>query len=1035
MQGKGIVKFFLVVMTFVCLLQYLFVLPTNKVENAADEYAEAQAAVAEPENQRAARRAARTAYLDSMSSEKVFSIPLLKDYTYQELKGQQLALGLDLKGGMSVVLQVDLKEFIRALSNNYKDPTFENALKNAEAAQRNAQADYVSLFVDEYQKIANGKTLASIFARSGALPGEVNFDMSDGQVETILRTKADETVELTFGLLKQRIDKLGVTQPNVSLDASRDLIVVELPGIDNPERARQFLKAAANLEFWNVYRNSDAGMLQGFFDANELLRKTVGGEEVTQEILRIDTTYAMDADGNNTEEIASLDTIYDSNQLGQQGPLFDVFTINQGSYSPSVMGTALKNQRKVISGENGYLQQPDIKRFFPQDVVFRWSKDPIPLRNGDETNPIAENTYQLYAIKKLPNSDKAPLSGERVVAASSNPDPQTNEVAISLKMDQEGAQKWGRMTTQAAQDNNREIAIVLDNEVVSAPRVINPITSGDSQITGDFSIQEGEDLAAVLEIGKLPAELDIIQESLVGPSLGAKNIRSSIMSLVIGFALLLGFMIFYYAGGGIVSILALLLNLFFIFGALASYGTVLTLPGIAGILLTIGMAVDASVIIYERIREELRDGKSMLVSIQDGFSNSYSAIIDANVTTLLVAFVLNYFGLGPIKGFAVVLIIGVISSLFTAVLVGRLMIDYWTKTKGNTMNFSSGFSKNAFANLKVDWLGKRKMAYGISAAIILLGIGSMFVRGFDLGVDFKGGYSYNVTFEQPMTADQIRTTMTDVFGSQPTVKAVDTENTYNIVTDYLVDNTADDTDSLVLAKFHEGIVAVTGEQLAFKDFTDTESSGTHLISSSKVGATIADDIKTSAFYSAVIALLFIFLYIAVRFSKWQYSAGAVAALFHDVLVVLSIFSIFHGILPFGLEIDQNFIAAILTVIGYSINDTVVVFDRIREFLNMYVKKGKEEVINMAINSTVSRTVITSLTTLFVVGILFVFGGASIRGFAFALLIGILVGTYSSIFIATPVMSDLTGDLEPRVAKKTEKTGTFNRREVSERQEP
>ncbi|MEL7021376.1 MAG: protein translocase subunit SecD, partial [Bacteroidota bacterium] len=733
---------------------------------------------------------------------------------------------------------------------------------------------------------------------------------------------------------------------NVSLDASRDLIVVELPGIDNPERARTFLKAAANLEFWNVYRNSDAGIFQGFFDANEQLRKLVGGAEtLTQEILRVDTTYVVDADGNDTDEVAKLDTIYDNSQLGQQGPLFDVFTLNQGSYSAAVMGTALKNQRNSILS---YLEKPEIKRLFPQDVVFRWSKDPIPLRNVDETNPIAENTYQLYAIKKQPNTENAPLTGERVVSASSNPDPQTNEVAISLKMDQEGAQKWGRMTTRAAQDNNREIAIVLDNEVVSAPRVINPITSGDSQITGDFSIQEGEDLAAVLEIGKLPAELNIIQESLVGPSLGAKNIQSSIMSLAIGFALLLGFMIFYYAGGGIVSIIALLLNLFFIFGALASYGTVLTLPGIAGILLTIGMAVDASVIIYERIREELRDGKSMLVAIQDGFSNSYSAIVDANVTTLLVAFVLNYFGLGPIKGFAVVLIIGVISSLFTAVLVGRLLIDYWTKTKGNDMKFSTGFSEGAFSNLKTDWLSKRKIAYGISLAIIGLGVVSMVVRGFDLGVDFKGGYSYNVTFEEAATAEQIRTTLTDVFGSEPTVKAVDTENTYNIVTDYLVDQTGDDTANEVMAKLHEGVVKATGSNVTLEQFRDTEHTGTHVVSSSKVGPTIADDIQTSALYSAVVALLLIFLYIAVRFEKWQYSAGAVAALFHDVAIVLSIFSILHGFVPFGLEIDQTFIAAILTVIGYSINDTVVVFDRIREFLNMYVKKGKEEVINMAI---------------------------------------------------------------------------------------
>lgn len=1036
MQGKGIVKFFLVVMTFVCLIQYLFILPTNKVENAADEYAQSMAAKAEPENRVAAEKAARTAYLDSMSSEKVFSIPLLKDYTYQELKGQQLALGLDLKGGMSVVLQVDLRDFIRALSNDSKDPTFKEALEKASEAQKSAQSDYVSLFVDEFQEMANGKKLASIFARSGAIPQEVSFDTSDGEVERIIRTKANETVQLTFDLLKQRIDKLGVTQPNVSLDAARDLIVVELPGIDNPERARSFLQAAAKLEFWNVFRNSDAGIIQGFVDANEQLRKTEGASTTVEEpeILRIDTTFVIDSLGSTTTEIASLDTIRaNDNILGQQGPLFDLFVLNQGSYSPAVMGTAEKNKRKQITE---YLDRPEIKKLFPQDLVFRWSKDPINLRGLDEDADVSENTYQLYAIKKERNSEAAPLTGEHVVSAGSNPDPQTNEISISLKMDNYGAKTWGRMTTAAAQDNNREIAIVLDDEVVSAPRVINPITSGDSSISGDYSIQEGEDLAGILEIGKLPAETRIIQESLVGPSLGAKNIQSSIISLGIGFFLLLLFMVFYYGGGGVVSIIALLMNLFFIFGALASYGTVLTLPGIAGILLTIGMAVDASVIIYERIREELREGKSLMVAIQDGFSNSYSAIIDANVTTILVAIVLAYFGLGPIKGFAVVLIIGVISSLFTAVLVGRLMIDYWTRTKGNNLSFSTGMSKDTFANLKIDWLGKRRVAYMISGAIILLGIGSMFVRGFDLGVDFKGGYSYNVQFDQDVTAEQLRETLTTTFGSAPTVKAVDAGNTYNIVTDYLVDDTAEDAADRVMVKLHEGISSVIGAGLTLDKFKATDSDGTHVISSSKVGPTIADDIQTSAFYSAIFALLLIFLYIFIRFSKWQYSMGAVAALFHDVLVVLSIFSIFHGIFPFTLEIDQTFIAAILTVIGYSINDTVVVFDRIREFMNQYVSKSKEEIINMAINSTVSRTIITSLTTLFVVAILFFFGGASIRGFAFALLVGIIVGTYSSIFVATPVMSDLTGELEPRVAKQDKTKGSFNRRNATaQQQEP
>jgi SecD/SecF fusion protein len=525
----------------------------------------------------------------------------------------------------------------------------------------------------------------------------------------------------------------------------------------------------------------------------------------------------------------------------------------------------------------------------------------------------------------------------------------------------------------------------------------------------------------------LPAETKIIQESLVGPSLGQQNIDRSTNSLLIGFLLLLGFMVFYYGGGGIVAIIVLFLNLFFIFGALASYGTVLTLPGVAGIILTVGMAVDANVIIYERIREELREGKSVAAAISDGFQNSYSAIIDANVTTILTAFVLAYFGLGPIKGFAVVLIIGVLSSLFTAVLVGRLIIDWWVG-KGRNITFFTGFSKDVLSDLTIDWLSKRKMAYIISGSLIALGLVSFVARGFELGVDFKGGYSYNITFDQSqeINADDLRDALTVAFEGEPTVKAVDTENTFNVVTDYMVDNTDDNASDMVMEKLYEGVNNIMGGSLVLDNFKSPDGEGTYVSSSSKVGPTIADDIKNSAYYATIFALLLIFLYIFIRFSKWQYSMGAVAALFHDTMIVLAIFSIGHGILPFSLEIDQAFIAAILTVIGYSINDTVVVFDRIREFMGLYTKKSKEEVINMAINSTISRTVITSLTTLLMVAILFVFGGSSIKGFAFALLVGIVVGTYSSVFVATPVMSDLTGDLKPSSSKRGDNKKGFSK---------
>jgi len=557
--------------------------------------------------------------------------------------------------------------------------------------------------------------------------------------------------------------------------------------------------------------------------------------------------------------------------------------------------------------------------------------------------------FALYAIRT--DGREAPLQGDRITNASVNTDPQTGQVLVSLSMDNQGASIWSGMTAEAVQDGQRPIAVVLDNEVASAPNVNSQISGGSSQISGSFTMTEGQDLASILKIGKLPASTNIIQESLVGPSLGKDNIRSSFLAFAIGFLILLIFMVFYYGGAGFVSILALLLNVFFIVGALGSFGTVLTLPGIAGILLTIGMAVDANVIIYERIREELRLGKNKMLAIQDGFKASYSAIIDANVTTFVVALILVYFGIGPIKGFAVVLAIGVAMSVFTAVLVGRMIIESYMSKKGRDLSFWTGATKNAFANVKRDWLGNRKIAYMISGTLIVLSLISFIFRGFELGVDFKGGYSYNVDFDQSVNVDAeaLRASLNEVYGSNTTVKEVDGTNTYNVVTSYNV----------------------------------TSNSPTA----------------------------------ALRFSKWQYSLGAVAALFHDTIIVLGIFSLFHGIFPFSMEIDQAFIAAILTVIGYSINDTVVVFDRVREYMGIYTGKPKNEVINLAVDSTVSRTVITSLTTLFVVLILFIFGGGSIKGFAFALLIGVLVGTYSSIFIATPIMSDLTGEIEAKTKKR------------------
>ena len=1015
MQGKGIIVVFLILISLVCLWQYSTWFPTNRVETAAENYAmEKVSGITDDRVKRSEFDRLYSIYIDSTSNDVVRSIPLISDYTYMDLKSKQLAGGLDLVGGMSVLLQVDLREYLETLANS-NDKTFKRALDRATAAQTNANADYISLFADAWRAEAeqdSGASLYKIFQKNPALRDEINKNTDDGRIFRILRTRANETVKLTHNMLKKRIDQLGVVQPNVTLDEARDVIAVELPGIKNADRARTFLQAAAKLEFWHVARGTDPigasnTSIVDALAAADASMKT--GSDSPQ--MRIDTIYGVDSLGNVDSSDVRTEEVPIESGLAT-GPLLDQITLNRGLSFPSHVGFAEKknlNQAKI--------ELAKVTDRFPR-TKFLWSRKPVDFKEGDFAG---KEVYALYAIKESTTNGKAPLEGDRITDSRVQTDPGTGEVQVSLNMDNKGATVWAGMTKYAYENGQREIAIVLDNEVVSAPGLNNgAITGGRSQITGGFTMQEGEDLASILKIGKLPATPTIIQENIVGPSLGKKNIERSIRSLVIGFLIVFLFMMVYYGGGGVVSIISLLLNIFFIFGALASFGTVLTLPGIAGIVLTIGMAVDANVIIYERIREELREGKTLRMAISDGFGASYSAIIDANVTTIVVAFILIYFGLGPIKGFAVVLAIGVALSVFTAVLVGRLIIDWWLGKKERTMSFWTGFSKDAFANLKIDWLGKKKLAYTISGALLFLSVVSILWRGFEFGVDFQGGYSYNIEFPADMNidADKLRTTLPDVFNASTTVKAVDLDNTFNVVTSYLRESTDKDAQKAVMQKLFEGVNGIVGGGLNLEDFKDPDFSGVHVTASSKVGPTIADDIKTSAIWATVFSLLFIFLYIFIRFSKWQYSMGAVAALAHDTTLVLGIFSMFYGVLPFAMEIDQAFIAAILTVIGYSINDTVVVFDRIREFMGTYTGLSKKEIINKAINSTVSRTVITSLTTLFVVAILFIFGGGSIRGFAFALLIGILVGTYSSIFIATPVMSDLTG--EAQIKKETKK---------------
>ncbi|MEO5581339.1 MAG: protein translocase subunit SecD, partial [Saprospiraceae bacterium] len=893
------------------------------------------------------------------------------------------------------------------------------ALDNAEKAMTSDNRNYITLFGEEFNKLTKGKKLASIFQRDAGLKSQINLESSDAAVLNILRTKANETVKLTFDRLKNRIDKFGVIQPNVSLDAARDQISVELPGIENPERARRLLQTTAKLEFWDVYRAGDPGLtspsiLNTIVDADALLKKVMGGDTVAVDsISRIDTIPVypqQDSLGNNIGDTTfTYDTvIVASDPLANRGPLLKELTpnfVNQDrtnfTFSPSIMGVADGNQRVNVMN---LLSRPEVKNLFPRDLGFRWSAKPISLTS--QTEGQKGNMYFLYAIKMKKGSDVAPIEGDRVIDAkpSSNRNGQTT---VTLKMDNPGSKVWADMTTKAAQDNNREVAILLDDEVVSAPSVNGPITGGDTEISGSFTVQEATDLANILQVGKLPARTRIIQESLIGPSLGKENINKSLWSMGIGFLLVLLFMVLYYNKGGVVAIIALVANLFFIIGALASLGTVLTLPGIAGIVLTMGMAVDANVIIYERIREEVRAGKSMLTSISEGFKHSMSAILDSNITTLLIGLVLIYFGIGPIKGFGTVLVIGIIFTVFTALMMSRLMIDYWV-AKGKDINFWTPFTKDLFTNFNYDWIGMRKKAYVFSITVALIGLISIFTRGFDLGVDFKGGYSYNIQLGTiQITSDQLNKSLTQSLGGNPVIKAVDVNNTFNVTTSYLIDDVSAEAPDKVLAKILEGLKTLPGgENLKMEELNNPGGKGIHITSFTKVGPTIADDIRTSAIWATMIGLLVVGLYILIRFRKWQYSLGGIVALAHDVLFVTGIFSIFKGgLIPIPLEIDQNFVAAILTLIGYSINDTVIVFDRIREYMGHYSTNTQPEIINKAINSTLTRTIITALTVFFSVFVLLLFGGSSIKGFAFAMTIGVLIGTYSSIFISAPILVD------------------------------
>ncbi len=985
MQQKGIIKFAAIVLTLLCLYALSFTFVTNKVENDAREYANG-----DPVKEKR--------YLDSVSNQPVY--PLF-GHTYQYVKQKEIPLGLDLKGGMNVTMEIELSALIKSLANNPSDDKFNQALANAEQRLTTSQDGLVSLFVEEYVKLnPNGKL--SIFFATKENAEDIKLNASNNEVKTFLDKQATSAVERSFNILRTRIDKFGVTQPNIQLQDGSNRILVELPGVTEKERVRKLLQGSAKLEFYETFDNQEIFPLlqniNNILAAKQPKAETkVVAKDTTQAVASKDKPALLNAKKDSTsKDSTNIDALAGSNPLfavlspatfqGQDG--------QQGLRPGPTVGYALESDTAKI---NKLFAEEDIASLIPSNLKLLW---------GVKSTAADNKVFELFAIKSTGINGEPALAGDVISNAREDFDQRGNpEVVMVMKTD--GAREWKRITAAAAgspssEDDNKCVAIVLDNMVYTAPRVSGEIPNGISSISGNFTVEETKDLANVLKAGKLPAPAKIVQEAVVGPSLGAEAISSGLTSAVIGLIVVLIFMMFYYNRAGTVANIAVFTNVFFLMGVLASLGAVLTLPGIAGIVLTLGMAVDANVLIYERVREELNLGKSLRLAISDGYKHAMPSILDSQITTLLTGIILYVFGSGPIQGFATTLIIGIVTSLFSAILISRLIFE-WMLKKEMPIKFSNAWSDHTFKNANYNFVGKRKIFYICSSIFIGLGILSIIVRGFSFGVDFKGGRTYVVKFEKAVSTEDVRKSVNESFGVASEVKTFGSDDQVRITTPYMIDSQADNADQQVEAKLKEGLAKVSGNASTIE-------------SSQKVGPTIANDIKISAIYSVLLSIVAIALYIFIRFRKWSYSIGALVALLHDVLLVLSFFSLFNGILPFSLDIDQAFIAAILTVIGYSINDTVVVFDRVREYLGNHHAKtdNMSVVINDAINSTLSRTTITAITVIFVLAVLFIFGGEVIRGFSFALLIGVIFGTYSSICVATPVVVDLVKSKKDKI---------------------
>ena len=991
MQGKGAIKLLAAVLLLACIYQLSFSLKTRSVEKKATEYA-----ASFPEEERAAME---QYYLDSIENKPVYNVGITK-FTYKQCKEKEVNLGLDLKGGMNVMLEIQVEDVVKSLAgDSQNDPAFKAAIEEANKALKAGTGDYIGTFAEVYSKVSGGAPLVDIFISPDRK--DIKAGMSDGEVARILRQETDDAISASFNILRSRIDHFGVTQPNIQRLPNSNRIMVELPGVKEPERVRKLLQGTASLEFWTTYNGVD--LYQSLARADRVL-KTIYADQLKE--AETETAEATAEAGDKAEKstlieevgaAAAAETEAAPQRRGydrEHNPLFAV--LNPDYIQGAVIGAANAADMATV---DKYLALPEVRDCFPADVMFKWAI------KGD---PHADGRYFLYAIKVERPDGKAPLDGSVISDARAAYVQTGADAEVSMAMNSNGISEWAQLT---ADNIGKCVAIVLDGYVYSAPVVRQKIEGGTSAISGDFTIQEAQDLANVLKSGKVPAPARIIQDTVVGPSLGQESINSGLLSFVIAFILVLLYMGLFYKTAGWMCDIALIANVFLLIGFLVSFRAVLTLPGIAGIVLTMGMAVDANVIIYERIKEELRGGKGLAAAIKDGFSNAYSAIIDGNLTTIITGIVLFVFGNGPVQGFATTLIIGIITSLFCSIFITRLLIE-WVVERWGHISFSRSWSENWLANVHFDFIGKRKYSYIISGVVILASIISLSLQGLNRGVDFTGGRTYVIRFDRNVTAEEVRKALdgafvgTDAANESFEVKQYGGENQMRIVTQYKYDDTSEETTAEVDEIIYNALKGLYSYDITLEGFKNTQTDANGIISADKIGPSIAKDMTMGAIWAVLFSLIAIGLYIALRFRHWQWATGATLALAHNAFIVIGLFSLLYSIMPFNLEVDQAFIAAILTIIGYSINDTVVIFDRIREYISLYPKRALRENINNAVCSTLSRTMNTSGTTLVTLLAIFIFGGETIRGFVFALLVGIIIGTYSSVFIATPLAYDM-----------------------------